>query len=326
MTTPQRSLIGLRGNVESTRGIQLIDSLSKTWTITMGSMPGKLEDDLKESRRWFDPVAQGQRLRKELAQLKEFPLGLYNPGDPFTLSIDPRRWLVTPEGRCALELLKNVSDSRPIWFIDQLQADHYDRILAYSYRDWSRHRINSVVALLAGTTKPLQIPAAGVVIALMVNGNDTAETALIRFASDRPRDLVDDAFFAAVNAFADPLSPGRRGNRSSTLISGWMLYEARRRLGSGLVVEDFHGSRDGRVWVPAEYQRETVEIIARDLSRGHRPRVTVPTFSLAFDSLVDELRRQLPRLAGFGLSHEQPTETRRLRSMLIESISRQADI
>ena len=143
-----------------------------------------------------------------------------------------------------------------------------------------------MVALLAGTTKPLQIPAAGVVIALMVNGNDDRPKALIRFASEGPRDLVDGAFFAAVNAFADILSPGRRGNKNSRLISGWMLYEARRRLGPGLVVEDFHGSRDGKVWAPIEHQRDTIAIIARDLTRGHRPKVTATRFSVAFDALV----------------------------------------
>lgn len=326
MTTPSKSLIGLNGNLEQAHAKGLVHSLTEAWFLTMRSMPGNLQEDLRLSRRWFDPVAQGQRLRKELAELPDLPRNLDNPGPPFTLTVGPHKWLVTPEGRCALDLLRDISTDGPIWVVEEAREAYYDRILAHLYRDWSRHRIDSVIALLAGTTKPLQIPAAGVVIALMVNGNDSRSAALIRFAAAGPRELVDDAFFSIVNSFADILSPGRRGNRNSTLISGWMLYEARRRLGPGVVVEDFHGSRDGRVWVPSEYQRDTIDIIARDLPRGHRLKVTPETFSVAFDSLVEELRRQLPRLAGFGLSHEQPTETRRLRTLLIESMSRQADL
>jgi hypothetical protein len=325
MTTPSESMVGLSGYLDRERINFLITSLTGAWLITMGGTPGTLQDDLRLCRRWFDPVAQGQRLRKELAQLDDFPGNLSNPGNPFTVTVDSRKWLVTPEGRCALDLLTNLPTDQAVLFIDEHHEARYDRILCQLYRDWSRHRLDSVISLLAGTTKPLQIPAAGVVIALMVNGNDAPSTALMRFASDGPRELVDNAFFTTVNAFADILSPGRRGNRSSTLISGWMLYEARRRLGSGLMVEDFHGSRNGRVWVPSEHQQETIEIIARDLTRGHRPKVTSATFSHAFDALVEELRRQLPRLAGFGLSHEQPTETRRLRNSFIESMSRQSD-
>jgi hypothetical protein len=145
--------------------------------------------------------------------------------------------------------------------------------------------------------------------------------AMIRFAADGPRDLVDQAFFAPVNAFADVLSPKRRGNRTARLISGWMLYEVRRRVGDGLVIENYGKSKDGKVWIRPGRVPNIVDIIARDLARGHRPRVTSEGLAEAFDALVDKLRRELPRLAGFGLSHEQPTETRKLRVQLLERLS-----
>jgi len=192
--------------------------------------------------------------------------------------------------------------------------------LAHLYHDWSRHRINSVIALLDGSNKPLQIPAAGVLIALLVNGNVSESYALTRFTAEGPRDVVDGAFFAAVNAFSDVLVPGRRGSRSSRLISGWMLYEARRRVGDWLVIQDGSGAQNGKVWIRGERESEIINVIARDLARGHRPKVTVNTFGTAFDALVGELRRELPNMAGFGLSHEQPTETRRLRTRLLQSL------
>jgi hypothetical protein len=144
---------------------------------------------------------------------------------------------------------------------------------------------------------------------------------MVRFAAERPRDVVDKAFFSAVNAFADVLSPSRRGSRSSTLISGWMLYEVRRRVGDGLVIEDFGGGQDGRVWIKQDHQQEIIATITRDLSRGHRPKVSVEGLANAFDALVIELRRQLSSLAGFGLSHEQPTETRRLRVRILDAFA-----
>jgi hypothetical protein len=315
------SLIGLSGTIDEISARELALSIRLIWKETMKKEPGDLQDDLALCRRWFDPVAQGQRLRRELSELNEFPEAIANPGPPFTLEVASGKYLVTPEGRCALDLLEKLPADSAAWFIDSSTQAYYDRTLAVIYQSWSRHRIDSVIALLEGKTKPLQIPAAGVVIALLVNGSVSEERAMIRFAAERPRELVDKAFFSAVNAFADILSPSRRGSRSSTLISGWMLYEVRRRVGEGLVIEDFGVGQDGRVWIKAGREADIIDVIARDLARGHRSKVSTDGLATAFDALVSELRRQLSSLAGFGLSHEQPTETRRLRSRILTSFA-----
>jgi len=197
----------------------------------------------------------------------------------------------------------------------------YDRLLAGLYRDWARHRLQSVVELLTGSTKPLQVPAAGVVIALLVNRCTAEDRALTRFASGSAREVVDEAFFKPVQAFADILAPSQRRNRSDPrLVSGWMLYEARRRLGDGLVVRDARGGVDGKVWIRPEAQDEVIQLVTRDLVRGHRARATPERFGAAYDALVVALRQELPRLAGFGLVHERPLDTEELRKRLLHTL------
>lgn len=319
------SLIPLGGRVVAKHAERLIQSLSEIWTLTLGVEPGELASDLETSKRWFDPVAQGQRLRRELAQLPDLPMRIFNPGEPWVITVGPRKMLVTPEGRCAMHLLQQLPSDRASWAVSEAQLTPYDRLLGEMYRRWSRHRLESVIALLEGTTKPLQIPAAGVVIALLVNGCIGEDRALVRFASGATKDIIDRAFFSAVNAFADVLAPSRRGKRDSRLISGWMLYEARRRLGDALVVEDFHGTTDGRVWISPDGVDHVVEVVARDLARGHRERATPERFTTAFDALVDALRQELPDLAGFGAVHERPAATRKLRERFVQQLGDHAD-
>ncbi len=286
----------------------------------MGAEPADLEGDLVLARRWFDPVAQGQRLRRELLALDATTVDGV-PGPPWTMEVTPARYLVTPEGRCLIDYLSSQNADHP-GRRTALMADAYDRLLGSLYREWSRHRIESVVGLLAGTDKPLQIPAAGVVIALLVNRCTDERRALTRFAGGPNKDLVDRAFFAPVQRFADVLSPsGRRDRANQTLVSGWMLYEARRRLGSGLRVQDARGGNDGKVWVRADAVTDVIHRVAQDLSRGHRAHATPDLFAEAFDALVEELRVQLPSLAAFGLIHERPRDTARLRAQLLEHLT-----
>ena len=80
------------------------------------------------------------------------------------------------------------------------------------------------------------------------------------------RSAVDKAFFAPVQVFADVLSPKRRRSEiSAQLISGWMLYEARRRIGDAIVLNDGRDGRDGRdgsVWIRAESELLVVDSVA----------------------------------------------------------------
>ena len=165
MTTDD-SLLGISGRITAEQADQLIRNLSEAWEAAFEKPIGDLDDDLEAARRWFDPVAQGQRLRREISNLDPMPEHLTSLRPPLTLSVGQGRWLVTPEGRCVLDLLKNLPKDQPTHYVAAAHVAVYERRLARLYRDWSRHRLRSVVALLEGTNRPLQIPAAGIVVAV----------------------------------------------------------------------------------------------------------------------------------------------------------------
>lgn len=302
------------------------ERLDTLWLQTAGRARSSLSDDIEYCRRWFDPVAQGQRLRKELAVLPEMPNDWQDPGSPWTIRVEANRYLLTPEGLCALKYLDRILPGVAEHEVMLSELAPYERLLNDVYRRWNRHRLNSVIELLQGTTKPLQVPAAGVILALLVNRCTNEPRALTRFANGAKREMVDRAFFSPVQAFADTISPGRRGNRSDPrLVSGWMLYEAGRRIGRGLVIEDAKQGQDGKVWIDSAAVDEVMSLVARDLQRGHRTKVTVEIFAEAFDALVAQLRNELPALAPFGLAHERPIETARLRTHMMNALSKAAE-
>ena len=110
-----RDLSPLLGDPED---LALVDStvalpaLTSIWTETMGAEPAELEEDLALVRHWFDPVAQGQRLRRELLELDPTIVDGV-PGPPWTLEVAPATHLVTPEGRCLIDYLSNQCTDRP---------------------------------------------------------------------------------------------------------------------------------------------------------------------------------------------------------------------
>jgi hypothetical protein len=289
----------------------------------MGERPGALIDDLERLRIWFDPVAQGQRLRKAFELLAPYDSSTFKLGEPYVMPVGESRFLVTPEGRCLLDLIEAQSRNVDI-YLNREKFATYDRRLALLYRSWCRHRIQSVVDLRQGNDKPLQIPAAAVVIALLVNRCTTEKRALTRFAAGAPRAIVDSAFFEPVKVFSDAIAPSkRRNNMDPKLVSGWMLYEARRRLGDDLIVRDARQGKDGAVWIREGRETQVIDRIAKDLARGHRARVTGDNFGRAFDELVTSLRRELSGLAGYGLAHERPVDTNRLRNRFLAAFSEQ---
>lgn len=314
------SLLEVEGMWDKKRVKVVSESLLTLWNVVFEEAPGTLDQDLQKLQRWFDPVAQGQRLRKLLADLRTVPADFVDPGPPLTLRAGADRWLITPEGRCAMELFLQLKP--PLYYplrIDEQETLRFDQLLGHLYRKWSRHRLQSVIDLLEGSQKPLQIPAAGVVIALLVNRCTSEERALARYPAGSAQEIIDAAFFAAVQAFSQILAPSSRRGRTG-LISGWMLYEARRRLGEAMVVIDARRGRPGKVWIDSGHVQEVIALVARDLVRGHRKHATTPRLEEAFDALVVMLRKHLPMLAGYGLVHERPQETARLRERLVEGL------
>lgn len=320
-------MLGLPEYIPETERARLVHDLATLWQLTVGTPPTDLDLDLEACRTWFDPVAQGQRLRRQIADLPTIPSAFTAPPGPLTVRVGTSKFLVTPEGRCVLDLLSALDRNRTGHVISQAAVLPYERRLARLYQRWSRHRLETVLELLAGSSKPLQIPAAGVVIALLVNRCTSEERGLTRFANGEAKEIVDRAFFAPIRAFSDVLAPsGRRNRTNPRLVSGWMLYEARRRLGDGLVVIDARQGSDGKVWIRPEKRDDVVDRVCSDLARGHRARANPETFGTAYDALVEELRRSLPTLAGFGLVHERPRQTEELRCQLLDGLVRHLPI
>jgi hypothetical protein len=320
------SLLGLTGFIDRGKVEDLIHSLTLLWKLSTGLEINTLESDLELCRRWFDPVAQGQRLRRDLPGIPPLPPGSHDPGPPLTFEVTSTQKLITPEGRCAIDLLKQLDPRQTVYVLDDSATCYYDRVLGSLYLKWSRHRINSVVDLLRGEDKPLQIAAAGVVLALLVNRSTSPARALKRFPVGAAQDIVDAAFFRAVEAFSRTLAPKQRATRDPKLISGWMLYEARRRLGEDLLImETSRPDSGGNVWIDERRQEMAIDVVARDLSRGHRTRITPTLLSTAFDELVDAFRAETGQLAGFGLAHERPVNTGRIKTLLLERFIQRAE-
>ena len=138
-----------------------------------------------------------------------------------TFRIDPRRWLVTPEGRCVLTFSESLPGGRDGHAITDAELIPYERLVAAVYVEWSRHRLKSVADLLGGYENRHRFPLLAV-IALLVN-RCTSDRALIRFASGTAREVVDRAFFSPCKP-ADVMAPSKRRSRGNPqLVSGWMF-------------------------------------------------------------------------------------------------------
>jgi hypothetical protein len=301
---------GLSAKLSRYSAEQVRDTLADLWRACHHRAPGALRPDLELHRRYFDPVAQGKRLREALLSIDPFvPPGPLPESQAMT--VDEQRILITPEGRVALELLElALYEQGDQVTINEGVAARRERGLLTLYRDWDRHRLRSVINLLGGGDKPLQIPAIGAVLTLLVNRSDSPERAIKRFPPGTPRDVIDDVFRSCANAFSQELAPStRRASNKERLISGWTLGEITRRMPDALRSSDEDG-----VYVVASRRDELVELLVSELAR--RNNLDQRSLEEAFDALVREFARRAQALAGYGLLFERPGETARLREAL----------
>jgi len=303
---------GLPDALTASQTGRLAAALEESWRATYGDL-GRLDKDLQRTRRFFDPVAQGQRLRDALSALPVLDLGATAIPSELAIVIDGGRVLVTPEGRCAIELLRR--DARLTGEATLLPAaavHRYEAALLHLYRDWGRHRLRQVVSLLAGEDKPLQLPAAGVVLLLLVNRSTAPERAIRKRTDNPARQLIDDAFFAAAYRFADAFGPSdRRDRRKEGLIKGWTIGEVRRRFGQLLVYDS------DMLYLPENNQDPVIARLASELAR--RRDVDELRLVAGFDALVADLRERVAEFASYGMAHERPRDTAQLRNKLLSA-------
>lgn len=318
------SEFGLPAHLPRRVGAQMAEALTRLWQAAHDQPPGALRPDLAAHRNYFDPVALGRRLREAFLSLDpvEVPSGLLP--SPVLLQIDGQRLLITPEGRIALALLqKALAQPGAELVLDSAAARRYEKELLALYREWGRHRQRQVVDLIGGGKNPLQLPAIGAALTLLVNRSDSPERAIKRFPKgERATQNVDHAFFACAEAFANALGPAERAAKRKTtkkegLISGWTLGEVRRRLPDALVLTKT------AVHVAPNQQGPLMDLLVAELRR--RKGASLHGFEEAFEALLEAFRTQSEVLAGYGLLFERPSYTEQLRTGLVQRWRQQGE-
>lgn len=286
-----------------------------------------IEEDLDRSSVYFDPVAQGQRLRRELTSVERVEINASAVPPRWLLRLPDEKLLLTPEGVAGMHALRNalVRNSGDAILLEESVLES-SAVLLDRYVSWSRHRINGVVGLLEGIDKPLQVQAAGALIALLINNNVGRGSAISRQDSRdlARRDAVDQAFFEPVAAFTRVIAPNSKiKSGGAKLISGWPMGEIARRFGFGFVATSPKDSGPGLIYIEPEEVDRAIELIAKDLARGHRRRPTVSELASAIDELVEVFRQNRSVLAGYGELHENSTNTDAIRGKILAAYSDQ---
>lgn len=290
-----------------------IDLLTEIWVTQMNREPGPLDEDLQSLKVLFDPIARGSRLRSRLNQLPPTTVERELLLDPFVLPVNDRASLIiTPEGRQLLDVLVTARAGTDAPFISSSVIARAESRLLDLYRAWSQQRLRDVIRLQEGEAPALLPQAAGQVLLLLINRSTTPERAVIRPNTQEDLRRLDDSLSLVVEAFADTLSPpaSRQRNRAQySIIGGYSLSEARRRLGESLVIDG------GRIYLD-DAKDQVTERIARELARRHD--IDAARLVEAFDAMVAEYEQVRPVLAGFGQSHSRPSTTRELRQNLLD--------
>jgi hypothetical protein len=287
------------------------------WQAVFKVPPRDLEHDFELLRRYFHPAAQGHRLRSDLTELPTAPAEAVSLEPPLAIAVDDERRLITPEGRVALGLLRRAladDDDEAILLRDAQVLDAESRLLRL-YSGWSRHRIDQVLALMSGRDKPLQVPAIGILLTLLVARATSPERAIVRGGDERDRREIESALFAAADAFAAKILPSsKRRMGKETLIGGWTIGEVARRIPAAVRADD------ERVFIAPGHEDEALNLASRELAE----RVDAASVAEAFDALVTTLRDNLPTLAAHDLAFERAPDTRRLRQTLLDSVDEAA--
>lgn len=285
------------------RARAISDAVTRVWRFQMGTPPGQLDRDLESLKMYFDPIASGTRLRTALASLPSIDEDLVE-GIPTSILITAgeERFLVTPEGRGALDCLAAALDEggevtviRQEWVIG---VEH--RLLAL-YRSWARQRLDKVLKLQGGSGPPMLPQTIAAVLVLLVNGSIGPKKALVRPEETDRRRAVDMALAGPVEAFASAIARGSRRPEHYSIYGGYALTEARRRLSDAL-------SSSHDLYVVAGKEDGVVAFLGRDLAR--RQDVDEPRVREAFDHLASAYRQAVPLLASLGLAFESASHTR----------------
>jgi hypothetical protein len=300
----------------------MVDDLTECWEGAFGKLR-RLEEDLDEAKRFFDPVATGRRLRGAIDAVGRSDRPIVDLPSELAVRLPGKRWVVTPEGRVLIDLLTSaLHEPGDNVSIDALEYLAALQTLLLRYRGWNRHRLSQVVDLQAGTDRPLQVGPLGLGLLLIVNRNTSLERALPCGPDDQHRQLIDSSVFRAVRAFeatlTSPLAQSKRQRlpeKESIAGGGWMPPELYRRFPFAVL----EPRKDAPLLYIQDGQSEALlSALSRELCK--RPDVTREHVGVAFDALVRALRGSGSELALYGYLHERSGDTARVREALLERV------
>lgn len=306
---------------------ELAHDLERRFTTQHERPLGEPLADLKIMRdELFDPVAREERLRRELEALRTRLNWAPPPGTPeiIELPIGDGAWLITPEGRLAIPALsaalEGQGDEKVV--VDELDISAAEHALASAYRDWTRYRLGRVLALREGRDRPMLPAAIGTTLFLLVNGNIGEEWALAQPKDAKRQKQLDSAVTAPIQKFVNAIDPSDRDqdfeSRHLQLYNGYGLSEARRRLGSDIVLEKDPRDSEGkgkRLYIKEGSEGRIVDALARELASR---RVRREKLMEALDQMLTAYEEQRPRIAAFGVSNARQSRITQLREDLLK--------
>lgn len=307
MESPRTHWHGFPRTLDRTLALAVADALERIWRIQAGTAKSR-RDGLT---RWFDPVATGARLRKQLAELGDAPLFSERVLDrqaaelvtvPFVVEVSRDQLLLTAEGLELLDILRQTlaaSSSDLVSLPWSLTDEADDRALEF-YRGQTIKRLQSVIELQHGGGRVMLPASIGQVLFLLLNGNVGADKGLLR-PDDRALGEVDQAIAKTTRTFVDALDHRDLKARAVSdgafsLYSGYGLTEARRRLSPDLTIDP--------IGVAAGARERVIDRLAMDLAR--RPDLTEAAVRDAVIRLADAYDAQRPVLAAHGLANGVP--------------------
>lgn len=306
------AVLGLPSKIAREEAVALVSELRHLWSLQVGDPPGDLRDDLGKLKNWFDPIASGERLRRELGRA---PDATTNVPDPLVYQLPGKKVLVTPEGRAALALIELACSSADpeaaVVYLDGPMLADVERTLVHTYRLWLRQRLDNVSSLLDHETSTLRPAAAGLLVTLLLNRNTAPERALPRPRDRAKRAALEEALRVPALAWSSKFTGRPASPEAFDLYRGWAIGELARRLGGALHL----GFEDRGLFLDASHVDTAIDRVVSDLKRRpDRLRGRVPA---AWTSLLGAYKEVRPQLVALGVAYDRAFFTKQLGDRIL---------
>jgi hypothetical protein len=290
-----------------------LEELERLWLAMTGRRPQTLGRDMRELERWFGPTASGAKLRERVEARAPAALNADLVPDYGTRLVieGGDSVVVTPEGRMTIDLLRRGAPHEEVRR-ELATAGGLGRI----YRRWTQYRLVEVIDHLEGRGKRMYPVAAGAVLLLAVNGNESESRAL-RVEPGQPSE-VRDALKRPLDTFADAVEGRKCRPRASADLSKYPIAHAKIRLGHAVRRERAEGVL--RIWLDPPTRDWTLDVVAHELVGRHGIKGT--TALAALDGLIESYLHGEAVLRGRELAFSTPESLAEVRRELAARFAR----